>query len=227
MDSRGLDFIVQSLDAQYSYHFSWLGRPIIQYPQDIVAMQEIIWRVQPDLIIETGIAHGGSLIFSAAMLELNAACGGNPNAGVLGIDVDIRANNRAAIEAHPMAKRIAMLEGSSIAPEIIAEAHKRAEGKRRILVGLDSNHTHEHVLAELDGYGPLTSVGSYCVVFDTIIEDLPAGTFPDRAWDRGNNPKTAVHAWIKSHPEFEIDQAIHNKLMITVAPDGFLRRVRL
>ena len=226
MDFRGLDFIVQSLDEQYSYHFSWLGRPIIQYPQDIVAMQEIIWSVQPDLIIETGIAHGGSLIFSAAMLELNAACGGNSGAGVLGIDVDIRPNNRAAIEAHPMAKRIAMLEGSSIAPEIIAEVHKRAEGKRRILVCLDSNHTHEHVLAELDGYAPLTSVGSYCIVFDTIIEDLPAGTFPDRAWDRGNNPKTAVHAWIKSHPEFEIDKAIQNKLMITVAPDGFLRRVR-
>jgi len=226
MDRRGLDFIVQSLGEQYSYRFSWLGRPIIQYPQDIVAMQEIIWSVQPDLIIETGIAHGGSLIFSAAMLELNAACGGNPDAAVLGIDVDIRAHNRAAIEAHPMAKRIAMLEGSSVAPEIIAEVHKRAESKRRILVSLDSNHTHEHVIAELDGYAPLTTIGSYCVVFDTIIEDLPAGTFPDRGWDKGNNPKTAVHAWLKSHPEFEIDKAMQNKLLITVAPDGFLRRVR-
>src|SRR5690349_5358979 len=168
-------FMLPSVPAKYSYNFSWLGRPIIQYPQDIVAMQEIIWSVQPDLIIETGIAHGGSLIFSAAMLELNAACGGNPDAGVLGIDVDIRAHNRASIEAHPMAKRIAMLQGSSIAPEIIAEVHKRAGGKRRILVSLDSNHTHEHVMAELDGYAPLTTVGSYCVVFDTIIEDLPAG----------------------------------------------------
>jgi cephalosporin hydroxylase len=212
--------------AKYSYHFSWLGRPIIQYPQDILAMQEIIWTAQPDLIIETGIAHGGSLIFSAAMLELNAACGGNPNAQVLGIDVDIRPHNRAAIEAHPMAKRIGMLEGSSVAPEIVAEVHKRAEGKQRILVCLDSNHTHEHVMGELDAYAPLTSVGSYCVVFDTIIEDLPAGTFPDRGWDRGNNPNTAVHAWLKSHPEFEIDKAMQNKLLITVAPDGFLRRVR-
>ena len=212
--------------AKYSYHFSWLGRPIIQYPQDILALQEIIWTVQPDLIIETGIAHGGSLIFSAAMLELNAACGGNPNAEVLGIDIDIRPYNRAAIEAHPMAKRIVTLEGSSVGPEIIARARERAKGKQSVLVCLDSNHTHEHVMAELEGYAPLTTVGSYCVVFDTIIEDLPAGTFRDRGWDRGNNPKTAVHAWLKSHPEFEIDKAMQNKLMITVAPDGFLKRVR-
>jgi len=160
------------------------------------------------------------------MLELNAACGGNPDAEVLGIDVDIRPQNRTAIERHPMAKRIAMLEGSSVAPDIIAGARKRAAGKERVLVCLDSNHTHEHVMAELDGYASLVTVGSYCIVFDTIIEDLPAGTFPDRNWDRGNNPKTAVHAWLKSHPEFEIDEAFHNKLMITVAPDGYLKRIR-
>ena len=212
--------------AKYYYHFSWLGLPIIQYPQDIVAMQEIIWSVQPDLIIETGIAHGGSLIFSAAMLELHAACGGDAGAEVLGIDIEVRPHNRAAIDAHPMAKRISMLEGSSIASGVIAEVRDRANGKKRVLVCLDSNHTHDHVLAELDGYAPLTSVGSYCVVLDTIIEDLSAGTFPERGWDRGNNPKTAAHAWLKSHPEFEIDKALQHKLLITVAPDGFLRRVR-
>ena len=210
---------------KYSYHFEWLGRPIIQYPQDILAMQEIIWSTQPDLIIETGIAHGGSLIFSASMLELNAACGGPQNAEVLGVDIDIRAHNRAAIEAHPMFKRIAMIQGSSIAPEIIQQIQAKAEGKRRVLVYLDSNHTHEHVLAELQAYAPLTSVGSYCVVFDTVIEDMPAEMFPDRPWGPGNNPKTAVREYLKTHPEFEIDKQMDHKLLISVAPDGYLKRV--
>ena len=217
-------FMKASTLPKYSYNFSWLGRPIIQYPQDIVAMQEIIWSVQPDLIIETGIAHGGSLIFSASMLELNAACGGPPDAEVLGVDIDIRAHNRVAIEAHPMFKRITMIEGSSIAPEIIAQVKAKAAGKQRVLVCLDSMHTHEHVLAELEAYAPLTSVGSYCVVFDTVIEDMPADLFPDRPWGPGNNPKTAVWEYLKTHPEFEIDKSIQHKLLITVAPDGYLKR---
>lgn len=212
--------------GKYSYHFEWLGRPIIQYPQDIVAMQEIIWSVQPDLIIETGIAHGGSLIFSASMLELNAACGGPTQAIVLGIDIDIRQHNRAAVDAHPMRRRIRMLEGSSISQEIIAQVRQIAGEYRRVLVCLDSNHTHDHVLAELEAYAPLTSVGSYCVVFDTVIEAMPAEMFPDRPWGPGNNPKTALHAYLGAHPEFEIDRSIQDKLLITVAPDGYLRRVR-
>jgi cephalosporin hydroxylase len=219
-------FMKASTIPKYSYNFSWLGRPIIQYPQDMIAMQEIIWAVQPDLIIETGIAHGGSLIFSASLLELNAACGGPRDAEVLGVDIDIRAHNRAAIEAHPMFKRITMIEGSSIAPEIIAQVKAKAAGKQRVLVCLDSNHTHAHVLAELEAYAPLTSVGSYCVVFDTVIEDLPADLFPDRPWGPGNNPKTAVWDYLKTHPEFEIDQSIPYKLLITVAPDGYLQRVK-
>lgn len=209
---------------KYSYHFEWLGRPIIQYPQDIVAMQELIWSIQPNLIIETGIAHGGSLIFSASMLELNAACGGPQDAEVLGVDIDIRAHNREAIEAHPMFKRISMIQGSSIAPEIIEQVKAKAVGKQRVLVCLDSNHTHTHVLAELQAYAPLTSVGSYCVVFDTIIEDMPAEMFPDRPWGPGNNPKTAVWEYLKTHPEFEIDKQIDHKLLISVVPDGYLRR---
>jgi cephalosporin hydroxylase len=192
----------------------------------MIAMQEIIWAVQPDLIIETGIAHGGSLIFSASLLELNAACGGPRDAEVLGVDIDIRAHNRAAIEAHPMFKRITMIEGSSIAPEIIAQVKAKAAGKQRVLVCLDSNHTHAHVLAELEAYAPLTSVGSYCVVFDTVIEDMPAELFPDRPWGPGNNPKTAVWDYLKTHPEFEIDRSIQHKLLITVAPDGYLQRVK-
>lgn len=226
LQAEATAFMKSSLGPQYSYNFSWLGRPIIQYPQDLVAMQEIIWSVQPDLIIETGIAHGGSLIFSASMLELNAACGGPQNAEVLGIDIDIRAHNREAIEAHPMFKRISMIQGSSIAPGIIEQVKAKAAGKQRILVCLDSNHTHDHVLAELEAYASLTSVGSYCVVFDTIVEDLPAEMFPDRPWGPGDNPKTAVWEYLKTHPEFEIDKQIDYKLLISVAPDGYLKRVR-
>jgi cephalosporin hydroxylase len=210
----------------YTYNFTWLGRPIIQYPQDIVAMQEIIWSVRPDLIVETGVAHGGSLVFYASMLELNAACGGPLDGEVLGVDIDIRSHNRDAIEAHPMARRISMIQGSSVAREVIDEVGARAARKRRVLVCLDSNHTHEHVLAELVAYAPLVSVGSYCVVFDTLIEDMPADMFPDRPWGPGNNPKTAVREFLAGHPEFAPDEALAGKLLITVAPGGYLRRAR-
>ncbi len=229
-------FTLQSTLPKYSYNFSSLGRPIIQYPQDMVAMQELIWEIKPDLVIETGIAHGGSLILSASMLALLDVCEAietgttiDPKASkrkVLGIDIDIRAHNRAAIEAHPMASRIQMIQGSSIAPEIIEQVRQVAKGYQRILVCLDSNHTHDHVLAELEAYAPLTSVGSYCVVFDTVVEDLPAEMFPDRPWGPGDNPKTAVWQYLKNHSEFEIDKSIQNKLLITVAPDGFLKRLK-
>lgn len=222
-------------EPKYSYNFSALGRPIIQYPQDMVAIQELIWEIRPDLIIETGIAHGGSLILSASMLALLDMCDAinkgetiDPRKSkrkVLGVDVDIRSHNRAAINAHPMASRIQMIQGSSIAPEVIEQVREVASDYQRILVCLDSNHTHEHVLAELDAYAPLVSKDSYCVVFDTIVEDLPAEMFPDRPWGPGNNPKTAVREYLKTHPEFEIDKSIQHKLLITVAPDGYLKRV--
>jgi len=228
-------FTLATIAAQYSYNFEWLGRPIIQYPQDMVAMQELIWRVRPDLIIETGIAHGGSLVLSASMLAILDVCDAiqagetidpaKSGRKVLGIDIDIRAHNRAAIESHPMASRINMIQGSSIAPEIIQQVHSIANDYKCVLVCLDSNHTHDHVLAELQAYAPLTTVGSYCVVFDAIIEDLPADMFPDRSWGPGNNPKTAVHQYLSTHPEFEIDKQIDHKLLITVAPDGYLKRV--
>ena len=224
--ASALSFILDSAEHQYTYNFSWLGRPIIQFPQDMIAMQELIWSIQPDLIIETGIAHGGSLIFSASLLELNAICGGSQEAEVLGIDIDIRSHNREAIEAHPMSKRISMIQGSSIAIETIEQVKAKAEGKQKILIYLDSNHTHEHVLKELEIYAPMTSVGSYCVVFDTLIEDAPIDMFSDRPWGVGNNPKTAVWEYLKSHPEFEIDKSIEHKLLITVAPDGYLKRVK-
>ncbi len=220
------DFMRSSIAAKYSYNFTWLGRPIIQYPQDMLAMQELIWTLKPDLIIETGIAHGGSLIFSASMLELNAVCGGPSDAEVLAVDIDIRAHNRSAIESHPISKRISMIEGSSVAPEIVDRVRKHAAAKRRILVFLDSNHTHEHVLAELNAYAPLVSVGSYCVAFDTVVEDLPDEQFTDRPWGPGDNPKTAVYEYLKDHAEFEIDERIDGKLLISVAPRGYLKRVR-
>ena len=218
-------FMKASVDPKYSYNFSWLGRPIIQYPQDMVAMQELLWEVKPDLIIETGIAHGGSLIFYASILELIATCTGHEGK-VLGIDIDIRPHNRKAIEEHPMFKRISMIQGSSIAPEIVAQVVERAKGHQRIMVCLDSNHTHNHALAELEAYAPLTSVGSYCVVFDTLIEDMGEGAYPERSWGVGNNPKTAVWQYLKTHSEFEINKSIDIKLLISVAPDGYLKRVK-
>ena len=224
LKSSALDFMKASVGPKYSYNFLWLGRPIIQYPQDMIAMQELIWEVKPDLIIETGIAHGGSLIFYASILELVAVCTGNEGK-VLGIDIDIRPHNLKAIEDHPMYRRINMIQGSSIDPEIIAQVVEKAEGKKRVMVCLDSNHTHEHVLAELVAYAPLTSVGSYCVVFDTLIEDMGEDAYPDRPWAKGDNPKTAVWEYLKTHSEFEIDKSIHQKLLITVAPDGYLKRV--
>jgi len=218
-------FMKASVEPKYSYNFSWLGRPIIQYPQDMIAMQELLWEVKPDLVIETGIAHGGSLIFYASILELIATCTGNEGE-VIGIDIDIRPHNRKAIEEHPMYKRISMIQGSSIAPEIVAQVVEKAKGKKRILVCLDSNHTHEHALAELEAYAQLTSVGSYCVVFDTLIEDMGEGAYPERSWGPGNNPKTAVWEYLKANSNFEIDKSIHQKLLITVAPDGYLKRIR-
>ena len=219
-------FMRESTQPKYSYNFSWLGRPIIQYPQDIVAMQELIWGLQPDLVLEAGIAHGGSLILWSSLLELNAACGGPPDARVLGIDIEIRPHNRAAIEAHPMSRRITMIEGSSLDPDVVAQAQHAAAGRERVVVCLDSNHTHAHVLAELEAYAPLATVGSYCVVFDTVIEELPEGMYPDRPWGPGDNPSTAVAEYLTSHPEFEVDRQMDDKLLISVAPGGYLKRIR-
>jgi cephalosporin hydroxylase len=222
------DFLLQSINDRYSYNFSWLSRPIIQYPQDIVGFQEVVSQVRPDLILETGIAHGGSLVLSASLLcLLDVMDGIDPRQSprkVVGVDIDIRPHNRKALDEHSLRFKMELIEGSSIDPEIIQQVRSHADGIDRVLVSLDSNHTHEHVLAELNAYADLVSAGSYCIVFDTVVEDLPAGSFPDRPWDVGNNPKTAVHEWLKTHPEFEIDKDIDNKLLIRVAPDGYLRR---
>jgi cephalosporin hydroxylase len=223
------EFFKATVDGRYSYCFDWLQRPIIQYPQDIVAFQEIVSFVHPDLIIETGIAHGGSLVLSASLLcLLDVMEGLDPRQSsrkVVGVDVDIRPHNRKALDEHPLRFKMELIEGSSIDPDIVQQVRSHAAGVDRVLVSLDSNHTHAHVIGELNAYADLVSIGSYCIVFDTVIEDLPAGSYLDRPWDVGNNPKTAVHEWLRSHPEFAIDKDMDNKLLISVAPDGYLRRV--
>ena len=230
----------------YTYNFAWLGRPIIQYPQDMVAIQDLVWRIRPDLVIETGIAHGGSLLLSASLLALLDYCDAaeagtlldprQPRRRVLGIDIDIRAHNRAAIEAHPLSHRIDMIQGSSIDPAIVAHVHAQAARHERVLVILDSNHTHDHVLAELEAYAPLTSPGSYCVVFDTVVEDMPDGMTAQRPWGKGNSPLTAVREYLRilatdgrratdGQPlALEVDESIEHRLLVTVAPGGYLHR---
>jgi len=212
--------------TKYAYSFFWLGIPVIQLPQDLQAMQEIIWEVKPDLIIETGIAWGGSLVFSASMLVILEACGAIENGQVLGIDIEIRAHNKVAILAHPLSKKITMFEGSSIDECIIQKVFEVAKGKKKILVCLDSNHTHDHVLAELRAYTSLVSVGSYCIVGDTAIENVPGGTILGSPWGEGNNPKTAVWEFLKENKDFVIDKTIDSKLIITGSPDGYLKRIK-
>jgi cephalosporin hydroxylase len=204
-------------EYRYSYNFTWLGRPVIQFPQDLVAMQEVIWRARPQVIVETGIAHGGSLIFTASMLEILG------EGKVVGVDIDIRAHNRVAIEEHPMARRIEMIEGSSVDPAIVEQVRSAIGGAERVLVILDSNHTHEHVLAELQLYAPLVTEGSYLIVMDTVVEDMPADAFPNRPWGTGDNPMTAMREFLAGTDRFEIDQEISDKLVLTVAPSGYLR----
>jgi cephalosporin hydroxylase len=221
LQRQAFQLFLESCRYDYSYNFTWLGRPIIQFPQDIVALQEIIWRVRPDLIVETGIAHGGSLIFSASILEL---LGGEGEA--VGIEIELRPQNRAEIEKHPLFKRIKIIEGSSIDEKVAGQVRRLAAGKRQVMVILDSNHTHDHVLEELRLYAPLVTKGSYLVVFDTVVEDMPDDFFPNRPWGRGNNPKTAVREFLKTNDRFEIDKEIEGKLLMTVAPDGYLRCVK-
>lgn len=222
LKKKSLDWMLHADKYKYTYNYTWLGRPIIKYPSDIVATQQIVWDVKPDLIIETGVAHGGSLILSASLLEL---IGGEGK--VLGIDIDIRAHNRKEIEAHPMMKRIEMIEGSSVADDVMARVRAAAAKAKRVMVFLDSLHTHDHVLKELELYAPLVTVGSYLVLPDTFIEYFPKGYYAhNRPWDVGNNPMTALRAFMEKNKDFEIDRALCDKLMITEAFDGYLRRVR-
>lgn len=216
---KSLDWMLHADKYKYTYNYSWMGRPIIKYPNDILILQEMIWSLKPDYIVETGIAHGGSVIFSASMLELLG------HGEVIAVDIDIRKHNRDEIEKHPMNKRITMIEGSSIDPEIVNAIKEKVKGKK-VLVCLDSNHTHEHVLEELRMYADMVNVGSYIVCPDTFVEYFPKGYCNDRPWDVGNNPMTALIAFLKEDDRFEIDKDIDNKLMITEGFDGYLKRIK-
>ncbi len=209
----------RSCEHKYSYNFTWMGRPIIQYPQDILAIQEIIWRTKPDIIIETGIAHGGSLIFSASMLELMGS------GTVIGVDIDIRSHNRKEIEAHPMFKRIKMIQGSSIDPSIVDQVAKLIPANSRVMVVLDSNHTHDHVLQELYAYSKFVSKGAYLIVLDTVVEYMPDKFFVDKPWSKGNSPLTAVRQFLKENNQFALDKSIDNKILISAGLEGYLKRV--
>ncbi len=240
-------WVRECIGHNYAQNFTWLGRPVIQVPQDLYATQELIWACRPDLIIETGIAHGGSLVMSASMLALLDYCDAveagsvlNPKAGrrkVVGVDIDIRPHNRAAIDAHPLHHKINAIQGSSLARDTVDKVAAQAEGYERVMVFLDSNHTHDHVLEELELYASYVNKGSYCVVWDTGVEDLPADMCADRPWGKGNNPKTAVWEYMRllknegrkardgGDLRFEYDHTIEHKIMITASPDGFLKRV--
>lgn len=219
--SLSREWLRRVTENRYSYHFAWMGVPIIQFPQDIVAMQEIIWRIKPDLIIETGIAHGGSIVFYASMLEL---IGGDSH--IVGVDVDIRAHNRSILEQHPLRHRYTLIEGSSTTEATVEKVRQFAKSRKRILVCLDSNHTHDHVLNELRLYSPFVSQGSYLVVFDTIIEYFDASNSSSRPWHKGNNPLTAVAEFLLKDDRFQVDTEIDAKLLISAAPGGYLKRIK-
>ncbi len=221
LKQKSIEWYKHSGQYKYGYHFTWMGRPIIQLPQDMIAMQEIIWNVQPDVIVETGIAHGGSLIFYASLLELLHKGG-----YVIGIDIDIRPHNRAKIEKHPMYAHIQLIEGSSIAPETVKQVKQRIGQKKKVLVVLDSCHTHEHVLEELRQYSPLVTKGSYLICMDTIVQFVPDEFNGKRPWGGHNNPFTALQEFLKENERFEIDFEMDDKLLISESPHGFLRCVK-
>jgi cephalosporin hydroxylase len=220
LKKKSLDWMIVADKYLYTYNYTWLGRPIIKYPNDIVASQEIIWSVKPDLIVETGIAHGGSAVFSASMLQLLG------RGRVVAVDIDIRKHNRVLIEQHPMCERITMLQGSSIDPEIVRQVAGYVKKSHVVMVFLDSSHTHDHVLQELRLYSPFVTVGSYMVLPDTFVELFPRGHYKGKPVDVGNNPMTALRSFMKENDNFVIDTAINDKLCITEGFDGYLKRVK-
>jgi len=224
MDSDSLLWSKKAISDGYMHRFSWFGRPVIQFPQDLIAIQELIFATKPDLVIETGIAHGGSLAFTASLLELNSFFGGPKDASVLGVDIDIRTHNLEALNEHPLRERINFIEGDSTDPDVVNRITKEALSKKTVMVILDSNHTEDHVLSELLAYADLVSVGSYCIVLDTIIEFLPEDFFPDRPWSRGNSPYTALQKFLSVNKDFSPQNSINQKIGISAAPGGYLLR---
>ena len=203
-------------EMKYHYNFSWFGLPIIKFPNDMLVMQEIIWKVKPDVIIETGIARGGSLIFFASLMKLI-----KKNGKVIGIDIDIREKNKKAIQKHFLYKNIKLLQGSSTSDEI-RENLKKYVTRKKVLVVLDSMHTEKHVLNELEIYSKLVSKNSYLIVQDTFVELFPKNHFKNRPWSKGNNPMTAVKKFLNKNKNYSIDETISAKIGITENPMGYL-----
>jgi cephalosporin hydroxylase len=230
LDEMVMDFHLVTAPLKYAYNFDWLGRPVIQLPQDIVMMQDILWKVKPDLIIETGVARGGSLIFYSSILHLIDIAEqkmGNESrvdSAVWGIDIKIHDENKDAICGHPFADKIELFEQSSTDKSLVEKIHAQSQKFNKILVVLDSDHTAAHVLEELEAYAPLVSVGSYCVVFDATIEDFPEEHFADRDWGPGNSPRTAANTFLETNSNFSVDSDLDCKLLVTAAAGGFLRR---
>lgn len=208
----------RSSKYEYSYHFTWLGLPIIQFPTDVLALQEIVWKTQPDLIVETGIARGGSLIFYASLMELYSREG-----VVIGIDIDLRAENEDSIKAHPLSRRIKILKGSSTDNSVVSAVFSHAARRKGTMVVLDSDHSHGHVLKELEVYSPLVTKNNYLVVMDTVIEELGDDLTKGRPWGKGNNSWTAVREFLEHSDRFEIDEGLNSKLLISASPGGYLR----
>jgi cephalosporin hydroxylase len=219
LTAAALDVFARADEHSYSYLWSWLGVPIIQIPQDILVVQEIVWAHRPQLIIETGVARGGSVILFSSLLELIG------EGTVVGIDVDIRAHNRATIEEHPMSKRVRLVEGSSTDQRIVEEIAAMASSVDRVMVVLDSNHTHEHVSKELELYADFVTPGQFLVVADTVVESLPPQAHRPRDWGPGNNPATALAEFLARRHDFAVDDFIDNKLLMSSSPGGYLRRL--
>ncbi len=220
LQAKALDLLVHSDKYHYGYQWSWLGMPIIQLPPDILATQEIIWQTQPDVIIETGIAWGGSIVLYASLLELIG------KGEVVAVDTVLPQKNIDAIMKYPFSKRIHMYEGSSLSLDVEEKVKSHIETGDKVMLLLDSNHTHEHVLDELQRYAPLVTEGQYLIVSDTIVEHIPAQEHRPRPWGPGNNPKTALRAYLEETDRFEEDVYYNSKLLTTFTPSGYLRCIR-
>jgi cephalosporin hydroxylase len=209
----------KAFEYRYYLNFRWLGRPIVQYPQDIVALQEIVWDTRPTLIVETGVAHGGSLILYASLLQLM-----NLPGDVVGVEIELRPHNEKAIFEHPLSERIRVVKGSSTDPDVVAQVAEIASRHERVMIVLDSFHSHDHVAAELNAYAPLVTPGNYLIVMGTAVGDLPASLDIQRAWNHERNPKSALDEWLARGQPFDVDRGLTDRLILSDGPGGYLRR---
>ncbi len=216
--------MIKSLDKyNYSYLWSWLGLPIIQWPADIMATQEVLWQVKPDVVIETGVARGGSVVFIASILKMMG------KGKVVGVDIDIRSHNREAIMSHPMANLIKLIEGPSTSEDVLQRVSTEIKKTDVVMVILDSDHSYEHVLSECNEYSKFVSKGSYLVVADTFVGHLTEEEAPknrSKLWFKGNEPLAARDEFLKNNPNFIIDNHINNKLVLSSSPGGYLKCIQ-